>query len=399
MAHHAHAQEKEFLTVRPRTMNTLLGLALIAVVAFVLGLIWAPTRAWVSFLVGLCYITSLGVGGLFFVAVQNVVRSSWATPFKRIPEAMAGILPVATVGAAILVAGAHSLYEWTHHDVVMNDPILAAKEPFLNIKFFVVRMVIYFVGWLVFAKTIIGKSLRQDQTGDIQLTNQAMVPSIGFLIFFGFSICLFSYDTLMSLEPHWFSTIFGPYYFAGTFVSTVSVIVIILHYLQKAGYLPNVNENHYHDLGKFMFGFSTFWAYIWFSQFLLIWYSNIPEETFYYLNRWEQGFKWVFLINILWNWFIPFMVLLPRECKRNSSILSKVAIWLLIGRWIDLYLMAAPGPFHHNNIHGPGIGALEVVMGVGFVALAIWLTLKRLSRHPIIAKNDPNYQEGLHLHQ
>ena len=218
------------------------------------------------------------------------------------------------------------------------------------------------------------------------------------LIVFGLTYSIASFDWIMSLEPHWFSTIFAMYTFSGLFVNGVAFICLILILLKEQGYFPMVNENHFHDLGKWLFGFTTFWAYIWFSQYLLIWYSNIPEETMYYIIREKGGWDWLFYFNLIINWLIPFFALMTRNSKRSPFILKRVCILLLVGHWLDIYVMVTPNVFKHAGLSA-SIGLVEIGAALGYAGLFVLVFGKTLSKNLLYPKKDPCFEEGVHLHQ
>lgn len=372
---------------------------LIGLLCFGIGLYVDPTRSWMNLLLNNFYFVSLGLGGLFFVSLQNVTNSSWSRPMTRIAESYSAFLPVALLITLGLFLGIHSLFEWSHHDVVMNDPILIQKKAYLNTTFFIIRTIAFFVVWILLGKLLCGFSKKQDE-GGMEPLKRVTLFSVIFLIFFAYSYSFFSYDMIMSLEPHWFSTIFGIYTFSGLFVNILAVLTLTIIILKDQGYLKTeITENHLHDLGKLLFGFSTFWAYIWFSQYLLIWYSNIPEETAYFYLREHQTWDWLFYANVFINWLVPFFALMTRESKRRAYILKRVCIVLIIGHWLDLYVMIAPPVFHHANAANPMIGWLEIGMSIGFGALFILVFAKAYSKKRMVPVNDPYMEEGVHLEQ
>ena len=311
---------------------------------------------------------------------------------SRVAESFAYFLPVVFLLTIGLFFGIHSLYEWSHADVVANDPILKSKSAYLNSPSFIFRCVLFFVIWMFFGWAIqrfSGKSL-----------HKATIFSVLFLVAFAYTYSLFSVDLIMSLEPHWFSTIFGVYTFSGLFVNALAVLTLLLILVQKHGYLTReINENHYHDLGKLLFGFSTFWAYIWFSQYLLIWYSNIPEETMYYYLREHYTWDWLFYANLIINWLVPFFALMTRESKRKQFVLIRVCIVLLVGRWLDIYLMVAPPIYKHAHVTNPYIGWNEIIIALGFGALFILVVERALKRRSLLDNDDPYLKEGIHLEQ
>lgn len=356
------------------------------------------TVGWVDFLVNNIYFVTMAVSGIFFLAVTGVLQASWLTPMKRIPEAMTKFLPVGFALMLLTYFGLHSVYEWTHHDVVMNDPILREKVAWLNVAGFMGRMVVIFMLWMFCAKRLLKLSKQQDEGVDV--THKLVSTSALSLVIFGLSISVAAFDWVMSVEPHWFSTIFGIYIFAGSFVSGISFITLAVIKLKDWGYLHGVvSENNLHDLGKWMFGFSVFWAYIWLSQYMLIWYANIPEETEYFVLR-HHHWNNVFFFNLALNFFVPFFGLMTRGAKRNVKRLKCIAMVLLLGHFVDIYLMVAPKVFEHHNIDSiSGYGVLQLLQLVGYFGLFIFVVGKALSKNKLVSTGDPQLEEGIHLHQ
>lgn len=390
---------QEYFSFTPKLKNFFISGMCIGFISFAAGLYFSPERAWLNFVLNNFYFVSMALAGAFIVALNGVTNSSWGAPYRRIAEAMTKYLPVGFIMMLVLFFGIHSIYEWSHADIIAKDTLLQKKVPYLNTSFFMIRMVIYFVLWISITKVMNAISDRRDQGGSLENTGKLVKWSAIFLVVFGFSYSMASYDWLMSLEPHWFSTIFAIYTFSGLFVSGIALITLVAILLQNMGYLKGViTEDHYHDLGKFLFGFSTFWAYIWFSQYMLIWYSNIPEETAYYYLREHHTWDWLFYFNLVINWLVPFFALMTRDSKRSKFILMRVSIVLLVGHWLDLYLMAAPKVLEHAHIH-PSINWIEVGMAIGFVCLFGFVFAKSMSKRSLVQKNDPYLEEGIHLHQ
>lgn len=385
--------------LEPTMINRLFALIFIGLLAFIYGLYASATTAWVNFLVNHFYFTSLALSGGFIIAVAYVANGSWGSVIKRVPEAMTTYLPVAFLMSVILILGIHNLYEWSHHDVVINDPILSKKMTYLNSKFFIARIFIYFIPWILLTKFLRTYSQKLDQSSDRSGYSKLIMTSCLYLIFFAFSYFLVSVDWIMSLEPHWFSTIFGIYQFSGLFVSGLAFVTLSYIYLENKGIVTHLNDNHFHDLGKFLFGFSTFWAYIWFSQYVLIWYSNIPEETLYYVIREKDTWEWLFYLNLAVNWIVPFFALMTRNAKRSRFVLARVCILLLVGRWLDLYICVAPMIYKHAGVQNPSIGPIDVLITLGFTALYVLVIAKALTKSNIEAKSDPFFEEALELHQ
>lgn len=385
---------------QPKTHGLLLFGLLIGVLCAAWGLVNEGQRMWVNYLVNSVYFTSLALGGGLVMAIASVSMASWGTPFKRIAESLTAFLPYAFILMLILFFGLHSLYEWTHHDVVMKDEILRSKMAYLNTPFFMIRMVIYFGIWIICTKMIKYHSQKQDEDGENSHTFKIVKWSCFFLVTYALSYSFATFDWLMSLRPHWFSTIYGVYNFSGMFVHTLAVITFMAIWLNGKGYLEDViSDDVLHDLGKFIFGFSTFWAYIWLSQYLLIWYSNIPEETLYFIGREKHTWDWLFYFNFGINWIVPFFALMTRDSKRSRFILSRVCLVLIIGRWLDLYLMVAPDVYEHAGVNNPQIGFIEIGMAIGFGCLFALLVAKGLKKTNLVAGKDPYLEEGINLHQ
>jgi len=376
-----------------RVQRGALVLAALGLAGLAVGVAVDPTRALTNLLVGALYVTDLAVGGTVLMCLLAVANAGWAVVLKRVLEALGSFVPV---GALLLLAttpGVRSLYEWAR-PAAASDALLAGKAAFLNPTFFVARMVVILALWTVFSMRLRGLSLAQDRTGDVAGTRATVRWAAGFLVVFAVSACLGAFDWLMTLEARWFSTIFGFYNVAGILVSTVTAVTMAAILLRRAGVLPQVRDDHLHDLGKLMFAFATFWAYQWISQFLLIWYSNMPDETAYFERRWEGGWWPIFLANAIVNWVLPFFLLLPRQAKRSERTLLGVGALLLFGRWLDLWLMAMPANFPERP--WPGLLELAGLLGPGAL-LVFWFT-RGLARVPLLPRHDPYLGESLHHH-
>jgi hypothetical protein len=359
-------------------------------VTLAVGAAIAPDRIWPAVLISGLLLTGFGLFGVVFIAIQYAAGAGWSTSFRRVPEAMAMLLPA---GAAVLIVGlvAHpSAYPWTTH-----APHAGFQQFWLRWPFFLARAVVFLALWTGFAYAIVRTSRRQDVDDNLRHTYSNIRLSVAFLIVFTLTFWLASFDWVMSLEPNWFSTIFGIYNFAGLFASGLALMVLLVLWLRRAGPLRDfINEEHLHDLGKLLFGFSTFWMYIWFSQYMLIWYANIGEETIYYVARLRNAWGPLFLLNMILNWVIPFAALLPRSTKRSASALGRVAAIVLAGRVLDVYVMVAP------PLHGPrpilGVWELGLLAGLAAVlVLTVYYSLRQAAPVPI---NDPYLEESLHYH-
>ncbi len=356
--------------------------------------------AWVSVLANSYYVLGVAVFSLFFLALGRVTSAAWWVPFRRIPEAFGGALPLGALLLLVSLGGMHHLYEWSHHEVVLNDPILVKKIAWLNPTAFVARMLVILGIWAFFSRKF--ESIRREEAtlGAQQKMSRWVRWSALFIVSFVVTWNVASFDWLMSIEPHWFSTIYAVYCFMGGLVSCVAVITVALVVLKDWGYFPEITENHFHDLGKFLFAFSTFWMYIWLCQYILIWYANIPEETMYYVVRGREGWDWlVYFANPALNWLVPFCWLLPRAAKRNPDTLFKVCVVFLVGRWFDIYLLIAPQVFAHAGIKDPSISFSDVWVAIGFASAFGYVVIKKLEGSSERVESDPFYEEGIALEQ
>jgi hypothetical protein len=369
----------------PRTRRTLIGLAIVGAVTAAAGALMAPDRMWATwFLVGY-YALGLGLGGLCFVAIHYTTGASWSAAIRRVPEALAGTLPFAAAVLAVVFIARPELYPWTSASGAGTAPsaALAFKNAWLHRPFFLFRAAAYALIWILFAVAIRRASRRQDGDGDPRWTRANVRLSAAFLMVFGVTFTLASFDWVMSLEPLWYSTIFGVYNFAGLFLSGLAAIVIVALWLERAGPFRDVlTADHLHDLGKLLFAFSVFWMYIWFSQYMLIWYTNIPEETSYFVRRLHGGWYVLFFANVVLNWVVPFVILLRRDAKRRRQTLALVAAVVLVGRWLDVYLLIFPAVVGET----PRIGVWELGVTAGGAAafgLALAWVLKGAPAVPL----------------
>lgn len=376
----------------------LLGIMGIGIIITVMSYFHTPTRFWVNLVINNFYFTSMALSGLFFLTLQNLTKSSWMRPYQRIPEAMMGYLPLAFIFVLLGLFGSHTIYEWTHSELVKADEILIKKVAYLNMPFFVTRILIYFSVWLSFSFIIKKLHEKFNSSNGAQVVGELSVVSAISMVFFSLTFAFFSYDLLMSIEPHWFSTIYSVYTFTGMFVGGIAFITLALIILKQLGYFKDISENHFHDLGKWMFGMSTFWAYIWFCQYMLIWYSNIPEETQYYILRDHGNWKWLFWTNFVISFLVPFFGLLTRDAKRSTINLALVSILILVSRWVDIYTLVAPKIYEHHHVDAI-IGPYEIVSALMFAAIFVLVFVKLLSQKSLIIKEDPYFEEGLHLEQ
>jgi len=369
-------------------------LALIGATTLVAGLFFASQRTWLNLLLISYYLVGLAMAGMVWIAIQYVSGAHWSTALRRVPEAMAGLLPFGALGILSVLLLHSSLYPWTA-GLHIDAEAPGFKLMWLSLPFFRIRALVYLLGWLGFSWAMLRISRQQDSDGDMGYTRRSAALAALFLVFFGITFWLASFDWIMSLEPEWYSTIFGFYNFAGAFLSGLATLTLLLIRLREATALKDViRDEHLHDVGKLLFAFSTFWAYLWFSQYMLIWYANLPDETVYYVRRLQGFWQPLFVLNLFLNWVVPFFALLPKMNKQRVGILVRVSIVLLVGRWLDLYLMIMPS-FSGGKPHF-GVWELGLVAGlVGVFGLGFFAALRRA---PLVPLRDPYLEESLHYH-
>lgn len=389
-------QEKEKLNVAPLLRNVCFAMIAVGVITFVYAFIANPQKAWANYLLNNYYFLALAVGASFFYAIQYITQSGWSSGFKRIPEAMFAYIPVAAVFFILLFFGVHYLYEWTHADAVAHDDLIAHKSPYLNLPFFFIRIVVFFGAWILLTRQLRKLSLREDQEGGLENFRKSEYYSKVFIFVLGITFSLAAVDWIKSIEVHWFSTLFGLKNFVSAFLHGTAAIVFITLILNYRGYFSFINGSHLHDFNRYMFILSIFYGYFWFSQFMLIWYANIPEETVYYVVRWGEGWKALFFTDVIVNWFIPFVILLPPILSRKKKLITFMAGLLLVGFYIDCYMQIMPGLFKNNHF-----GLIEIGTFIGYAGLFILIITYQLAKAPIIARNHPYLEESLyhHFHQ
>jgi hypothetical protein len=357
----------------------------LASVAIASGLTFDAARTWSDLLVNGFFVLAAALGGLVFVAIHHLSGASWSAGVRRVGEAMTGALPVAALMMLGLFFGRRSLYPWAAGAVSALRESGPSSSWYFATPLVFARMALFLIVWTVLAASIVRSSGKQDLSADPVHRRRMVRDSALFTVVFAWTFSLASADWLLSLDPRWTSTIFAVYVFAGVFVEGIAAITLAVVLLRERGYLADVvTEHHLHDLGKLLFAFTTFWAYIWLSQYLLIWYGNLPDEAGYYQVRTSPAWIVWFAVNLIVNWVIPFLVLLPRESKRRLSVLKRVAIVVLVGRWLDVYLLVAP-----QTTKTPAFGLLEVALAVAYAGIAWYAVGSMLARRPLVARHDP----------
>lgn len=390
----------------------------VGLLAIAFGVLTGHTeRTFANLLLMSYYFACICMQGVLFCAIQYIAQAGWSVSVIRIPQAFARVLPY----AAIILIAVVTLGLFTSHTVVEEgkkivepylygtwatpglsvkgsenyNAIIAGKSVFLNKPFFIARLITLLALYAWFGSMLYRYSDNEDTLGGMVNYNKSFKISAIFLVIFGFTIPIFAFDTIMSLEAHWYSTLFGWYNLAALWVSGLATITLIVIVLRQNGYMLWVTENHLHDLGKLVFGFSIFWTYLWFSQFLLYYYANIPDESVYFFKRWEPEFKPWFWLNLVLNFCAPVLLLMSRDAKRTVSVLKYVCIVVLCGHWLDYYMMIMPGTV---GAEGRGFGVEEVGIALGFVGLFTFLMLNALSKVSLIPKKHPFLEESLNHH-
>lgn len=371
-------------------------------------------RFFHSYLVAFTYFTSMAVGALFFVLIMHLLGAKWSVVMRRIAECITMVFPLLWLLSAVIwlpmVLGNDNLYIWTNHEFVESSHLVHGKTGWLNAPFFALRINIYFLVWFLVSRYFYKTSLLQDENGDEDLTRKMAKWSAPAMFAFAFSTAFFGFDLLMSIDPEWFSTMFGVVYFAGCCISIFSLMVLIPHALQRSGRLTHsITTEHYHDIGKLLFAFVFFWGYVAFSQFMLIWAADIPEETGYFMKRWFApvysgkigNWGYFALVMIAMHFVVPFVLLMSRFGKRRIKILSGFAIYMLAFHYMDLYWQVMPAL---NNHYGAGVAKvspvlkhipLDIVTWAGMGLLFMGGVAGALAKTRLIAIKDPGLAQSL----
>lgn len=374
--------------------RALFGVGIVGLLASAVGYFMNHDQFFFSYLVSFTFFSSLALGSLFFVMLQHVTRSEWSVVLRRIPEAISSNLWIWALFLIPVLLGMHSLFHWTHEDAVAHDPVLEGKVPYLNVPFYIVRQVIYFGLWSFLGYRLYNNSVKMDETGDWGLQTLLRRTSGPGLFFFAITFAFASFDWLMALDPHWYSTIFGVYYFAMSFQGLFAFFILLVFFLWNRGILTDtIQESHIYDLSVQMFGFTVFYAYIAFSQFLLIYYASIPEETVWYLHRFEGGYEYMAWILLFGRFVIPFVVLLNKNAKTNYTVVSSISILILVTHFIELYWIAMP--VLHHGVH---LNWLDLTTFLGLGGIFFGLFFRRFKQKKMVPVNDPKLEKSLRKH-
>ena len=354
-----------------------------------------PQRFLQSYLLAFTFFLSLALGALFFVLISHLTRSGWSVTVRRLAEDLATTLWLAALLFVPIVLGLDQLYVWARADVVAQDVVLQGKAAYLNTSFFIIRWIFYFAVWVGLAQYFSRLSEQQDETGDPGLTTRMERVSAPGMLVFGITITFASFDLLMSLDAHWFSTIFGVYFFSGSTVSFFALLALVVLFMQRIGFVRrSVTIEHLHDIGKLTFAFVVFWAYIAFSQYLLIWYGNLPEEIGWYQRRQEGAWVWASFGLLVGHFLIPFLFLMSKHIKRRKGLLAAGAIWVLLMHALDLYWIIMPQEQFDTAGRIP-LHGFDVLCFVGFALLFFAATRQAMERRSLIPERDPRLAEAM----
>ena len=359
-------------------------------------------KPWSALYVACIFFMLLSLGTLVFYGIQQVAQAGWSPVLFRVMQGITAYLPVGSVifFGFLILCGLHfnHIFVWLAEGVTKPgsenyDKIITGKSGYLNFPFWIVRAAIFLLGWNAYRYFSRKNCLAQDESNDNSFYKKNFNYSAGFLVFFIVSESIMSWDWIMSLDPHWSSTLFGWYVFASFFVSGITVIQMVTLYLKSNGNLDVVNSSHIHDLSKFMFGISVFWTYLWFSQFMLIWYANIPEEITYFMTRIEL-YNLPFFGMVVMNFLFPILILINTDFKRITWIVTMAGTVILLGHYVDFYNMIMPATVG-DQWH---IGVPEVSSLLFFVGLFIFVVFTALTKSPLLAKRNPYIEESKHFH-
>ncbi|PWT95947.1 MAG: quinol:cytochrome C oxidoreductase [Bacteroidetes bacterium] len=389
--------------------TALLGIGILALLLgfFLLGMSkdeHQQTRFWAVLLQNALFFLLVCNACMFFICATTLAMGGWQMSFRRVPEAISSLVPVFAILALIIFiativggAGHHHIYHWADKNAVAGDEILTKKKGFLNPTFFFVWTIITLSVW-----SLVGRKMRQlsrqadeapmsSETSRKYVWNNTVWAAI-FIVFFALTVgSTIPWLWLMSLDAHWYSTMYSWYTFASTFVSACALITLFVIYLRNQGYLEYTNDEHIHDLGKFMFAFSIFWTYLWFAQFMLIWYANIPEETTYFKIRIHGPYRGLFWLNLIVNFVAPILILMKRASKRNYTVMVFMAVLIILGHWLDFYQMVMPGTVGEEFT----LGWFEWGILVLYIGLIMYMVGRALSKAPLISKYNPFLKESI----
>jgi len=401
---------KEHFEIPGRYKQWSLGLMGVGILSLIIGFIMYGsvdhgTRFWATLLQNSVYFLLIVNAAMFFMCATTLAWGGFQMTFRRVTEAISvSVIPIGIITFVILMCivfgGKDTIYEWLNKDNVMHDEVLKGKSGFLSPGFFTTWSILTIGLWTVLgikmrnlSRSIDNTPLSVEQGKKYMFTNTVWAAI--YIVWFALTVASVTpWLWLMSIDAHWFSTMYSWYTFASTFVSGMALISLFVVYLKNKGYLEYVNQEHLHDLGKFQFAFSIFWTYLWFAQFMLTWYANISEETIYFKPRFEGAYTGIFYLNLVINFLAPLLIFMSRDSKRNYATVTFMSILIIFGHWLDFYQMVFP---HHYPDHVP-MNLFDFGVAAGFVGLIMWSTGMALAKHPLLAKNHPFLKESIIHH-
>lgn len=396
--------EYEMSSKVKRNSFILMAVGILAIaLGFLSGDDHSATRTWTSIYISAFFFFGIGLTATFFLAVQFAAESGWATVFKRIMEGISAYIPIGALTLILVFAAGtlhwHHIFHWMDESLYdVNgenyDQLIAHKQPYLNQGFWWLRSLVYLAVYVIFTNIFRKRSLQEDEIGMDKpryIKNQTLAAI--FLVLFGYTSTTFSWDWIMSIDTHWFSTIFGWYIFSGMWVSGMVMITLLTIYLRSKGLMTFINDSHMHDMGKWVFATSFLWTYLFFSQYMLYWYSNIPEEITYFKARIED-YTWIFWGTVLINFIFPMLLLMSKDAKRNAGFMVFVGVIIFFGHWMDVFMLITPGAMKN---HGH-IGFVEVGTFLGFLGMFLFVVLNAISKRPLLVKGHAYLDESLHHH-
>ncbi len=384
---------EEKYSASSKIKSVILGIIIAGMITLSLGFFINPGKTWATFLLSNYYFISIIVGATFFLAIQYVTQSGWSAMFVRIPHAIGMYMPVAAILILFLIFGMHSIYHWSIPGVADHHPAIEHKFPYLNIPFFFFRLITFFALWILMTWLLRKTSLKEDQDSNLKYFYRSEHYSRIYIFILAISFSLLTFDLIMSIDVDWFSTIFAVKNFVSGFYHAVSLITLIVILLNRSGYYKDLSNPHLRYFSRYIFILGIIWAYLWFIQYMIIWFGNIQEETIYFVVRTEGKWKTLFFMNIILNWALPFIILLPSRTNTNKKVLIVVSIILIIGHWVDLFLQIMPGSVGEFQV-----GFIDIGVFAGFAGLFIFFLGRSLGKMPLIPKNHPYLGESLNLH-
>ncbi|MFO7977355.1 MAG: hypothetical protein R6U64_01735 [Bacteroidales bacterium] len=384
--------EKNFILPRKMVPAAII-LTAIGLAAVIAGLLSDPSRTWSNILFSNFFFLTISIGALLFYSIQYITGSEWSVIIQRIPLSLGAYLPVAAIVMLLMYFGLPQVYEWAHPGITQTDEVIAHKSAFLNVPFFMTRILIYFGLWISLAMVLFRLAVQEDRNPGQYYYEKSAFYAKAFIFAAAILFSFAAVDWIMTIDAHWYSTLFGFRIMVTSIYFAVAAIVLILLFLRSMGYLPQLREAHRHDLARYLFRFSIVYGYLWFMQFLIIWYANIPETVIYYKPRFQGEWQPLFYADLFLNFVIPFVVLMSDNLGRRKPVLFTISSLLIIGLWVSLFQQIMPGSY------GPlRIGFIEVGMWLGFLGIFLLLTFYSLSRMALVPVNHPLIGSSVHHH-